>query len=119
MMTAHAIVASLLYRRGLFNGRSFDVDFVALFIGLMQEMVDDAGSLLLFDLGFARLFQFSEQLVVNFPAHWLLHLPELGAEVLHPTEPADGIAAMCPLLGVKRTSVGQAETKSGYDYWRR
>ena len=84
-MTAHAIVASLLYRRGLFNGRSFDVDFVALFIGLMQEMVDDAGSLLLFDLGFARLFQFSEQLVVNFPAHWLLHLTELGAEVLHPT----------------------------------
>jgi hypothetical protein len=55
--------------------------------------------LLLFDLGIARLFQFSEQLVVNFPAHWLLHLTELGAEVLHPTEPVDGIAAMCPLLG--------------------
>ena len=65
----------------------------------MQELVDDAGSLLLFDLGFARFFQFSEQLVVNFPAHWLLHLTELGAEVLHPTEPPDGIAAMCPLLG--------------------
>src|SRR5215470_15575048 len=103
MMTAHAIVASLLFRRDLFDRRSFDVSFVALFIGLIQELVDDAGSLLLFDLGFPRLFQFSEQLVVNFPAHWLLHLTELGAEVLHPTEPAYGIAAMCPLLGVKRT----------------
>jgi hypothetical protein len=50
--------------------------------------------LLLLDLSFARFFQFSEQLVVNFPAHL----------VLHPTELADGIAAICPLLGVKQTS---------------
>jgi hypothetical protein len=60
--------------------------------------------LLLLDLRFARFFQFSEQLVVNFPAHWVLHLTELGDEVLHPTELADGIAAICPLLGVKQTS---------------
>jgi hypothetical protein len=81
-------------------------------------MVDDASSLLLFDLGFARLFQFSEQLVVNFPAHWLLHLTELGAEVLRPTEPADGIAAMCPLLGVKRTcpfALHMLLTQSGHE----
>jgi hypothetical protein len=48
------MVASLFYRRHLFDRRSFDVGFVALFIGLAQEVVDDAGALLLLDLNFAR-----------------------------------------------------------------
>jgi len=93
------MVAGLLYTRHLFVRRSFDVGFVALSIGLVQEVVDDDGPLPLLDLSFARFFLFSEQLVVNFPAHRDLHLTELKDEVLHPTELVDSIAAMCPLWG--------------------
>jgi hypothetical protein len=67
------MAASLLYRRHLFDRGAFDVGSVALFIGLVQEAVDDDGPLLLLDLSFA-LFPV-QQLVVNFPAHFHLRKP--------------------------------------------
>jgi hypothetical protein len=59
----------LLRRRGLFNGRSFDVSVFVLPIGLVQEFVDDVSALLFLAPNFLRFRLFGEELVVYFPAH--------------------------------------------------
>jgi len=61
--------------RSLFGRRSFDFGLLALFIGFVQEPIDDAGTLLLLDPSVLRfLLLFSEKFVVDFPTHWVLHL---------------------------------------------
>jgi hypothetical protein len=61
--------ASLLRRRGLFNGHFFDAGIFVLLIGLIQESVDDVSALLFLDPSFLRFRLFGEELVVYFPAH--------------------------------------------------
>src|SRR5262249_46023861 len=59
----------------LFHRGSFDFGLLALFIGFVQEPIDDARALLLLDPSVLRfLLLFSEELVVDFPTHWVLHL---------------------------------------------
>jgi hypothetical protein len=60
--------SELFRRRDLFDWSSFDVRPIALFIGVVQELVDDTSALLLLDPSFLR-FLFGEELVVHFPAH--------------------------------------------------
>ena len=67
------VISGLLCRRDLFDRRSFDVGLVTLFIGLVQEAVDDACAFLLLP-SFSRFLQLSEKLVIDFPAHGILHL---------------------------------------------
>ena len=63
----------LLCRRRLFDRRSLDVGLFTLLIGLVQEGVDYARALLLLGPRFSRFLQLSEELVVDFPAHGILH----------------------------------------------
>jgi len=58
----------------LFDRRSFDLGLLALCIGVVQEPVDDACTLLLLDPSVLRFLLFSEEFVVYFPTHWVLHL---------------------------------------------
>src|SRR5271166_4526946 len=62
----------LFRRRSLLDRSCLGLGLVALLIGLAQERLDDAGALLLPDLGFLgflRLLLFGQELVVYFPAH--------------------------------------------------
>ena len=60
---------------GLFGRRCFDFGLLAFFIGVVQEPIDDARALLLLDPSVLRfLLLFSEEFVVDFPTHWILHL---------------------------------------------
>jgi hypothetical protein len=43
-------------------------------MGLVQEAIDDACALLLLGPSFSRFLQLSEKLVVDFPAHGILHM---------------------------------------------
>jgi hypothetical protein len=61
--------SGLLRRRGLFNGRFFDVSVFVLPIGLVQEFADDVSALLFIAPSFLRFRLFGEELVVYFPAH--------------------------------------------------
>src|SRR5262249_50276976 len=59
----------------LFHRGSFDFGLLALFIGFVHEPIDDARALLLLDPSVLRfLLLFSEEFVVDFPTHWVLHL---------------------------------------------
>jgi hypothetical protein len=49
--------------------RLFGLRIVGLFIGLAQELVEDACTLLLLDPSLVRFLLFGEELVVYFPAH--------------------------------------------------
>jgi hypothetical protein len=49
--------------------RLFGLRIVGLFIGLAQELVEDACTLLLLDSSLVRYLLFGEELVVYFPAH--------------------------------------------------
>jgi hypothetical protein len=49
--------------------RLFGLRIVGLFIGLAQELVEDACTLLLLDSSLVRCLLFGEELVVYFPAH--------------------------------------------------
>ena len=71
---AAAIGAELFCRCNLFDRRSFDFGLLALFIGFIQEPIDDARTLLLLDPSVLRFLLFSEKFVVYFPTHWILHL---------------------------------------------
>jgi hypothetical protein len=53
----------LFRRRDLLDRRSFDVGLFALFIGLVQELIDDANTSLL------RFLVFGQEFVIYFPAH--------------------------------------------------
>jgi len=60
---------SLLRRRYLFDLSSFNVGAFALFIGFVEELMNNARSLFSPDSRFLRFLLFSEKLVVPFPAH--------------------------------------------------
>ena len=64
-----AVAGELFCRRDLFDGRSFEVRLFALFIGVVQELVDDASALLLLDPSLLRFPLRGEDLVVYFVAH--------------------------------------------------
>jgi hypothetical protein len=64
----------LFCRCNLVDRRSFGFGLLALFIGFVQEPVDDARTLLLLDPSVLRFLLFSEKFVVYFPTHWILHL---------------------------------------------
>ena len=69
-----ALIAGRLFRRrGLFDRRSFDIALFALLISFVQELVDYARASLLLDPNLLRLLLVSEELVIYFPAHCLLH----------------------------------------------
>jgi hypothetical protein len=57
----------------LIDLRLFGLRIVGLFIGLAQELVEDACTLLLLDPSLVRFLLFGEELVVYFPAHRILH----------------------------------------------
>src|SRR5262245_65847873 len=57
----------------LFDRRCFDLGLLALLIGVVQQPIDDARTLLLLDPSVLRLLLFSEEFVVYFPTHWVLH----------------------------------------------
>jgi hypothetical protein len=59
----------LFRRRDLLDRRSFDVGLFALFIGLVQELIDDANTLLLLDPSLLRFLVFGQEFVIYFPAH--------------------------------------------------
>ena len=61
----------LFWRCNLFDRRSSDFGLLALFIGFVQESIDDAGTLLLLDPSVLRFLLFSEEFVVYFPTHWI------------------------------------------------
>jgi NAD(P)H-binding len=65
--------APLFRRRGLFGRRSFDVARFALLISFAQELVNHARASLLLDPSLLRFLLFSEELVIYFPAHCVLH----------------------------------------------
>ena len=65
--------APLFRRRGLFGRRSFDVARFALLISFVQELVNHARASLLLDPSLLRFLLFSEELVIYFPAHCVLH----------------------------------------------
>lgn len=56
-----AIGAQLFCRCNLFDRRSFDFGLLALFIGFVQEPIDDARTLLLLDPSVLRFLLFSEE----------------------------------------------------------
>jgi hypothetical protein len=58
-----------LFRSYLVYLRLFGLRIVGLFIGLAQELVEDACTLLLLDSSLVRCLLFGEELVVYFPAH--------------------------------------------------
>ena len=64
---------ALFRRRGLFGRRSFHVARFALLISFVQELVDHASASLLLDPSLLRFLLFSEELVIYFPAHRVLH----------------------------------------------
>jgi hypothetical protein len=64
------LLAHRLFRRyDLVDRSAFGLNVVALFIGLVQELVDDASALLLFDPSLLHFLLFGEEIVVYFPAH--------------------------------------------------
>src|SRR6516165_4887916 len=65
--------APLFHRRGLFGRRSFDVARFALLISFVQEVVNHARASLLLDPSLLRFLLLSEELVICFPAHCVLH----------------------------------------------
>ena len=68
-MVAHRLFCG----RNLFGRRCFDLDLLALFIGLVQEPIDDARTFFLLDPSVLRLLLLSEEFVIDFPTHWVLH----------------------------------------------
>ena len=64
-----AVAGGLFRRRDLLDRRSFDVGLFALFIGLVQELIDDANTLLLLDPSLLRFLVFGQDFVIYFPAH--------------------------------------------------
>jgi len=69
------LLAHRLFCRCNFSDRrSFDFSLLSLFIGFVQEPINDARTLLLLDLSVLRFLLFSEEPVVYFPTHWILHL---------------------------------------------
>src|SRR5262249_978357 len=63
-----------LFRRcDLFSRRSFDLGLFTPLIGVVQELVNQGSASVLLDPRFLRFLLFSEELVINFPAHWFLH----------------------------------------------
>ena len=70
---AGLVAHRLFCRCNLFDRRCFDFGLLALVIGLVQEPIDDAGTLLLLDPSVLRLLLLSEQFVIDFPTHWVLH----------------------------------------------
>ena len=68
------VVVGGLFRGSYFSGRrSFDIGLFAVFIGVGQELVDNASALLLLDPSLLRFLLFSKKLVIHFPAHDVLH----------------------------------------------
>jgi hypothetical protein len=64
------LLADRLFRRyDLVDGGSFSLCVIALLIGLVQELVDDARALLLLDPSLLRFLLRGEDLVVYFVAH--------------------------------------------------
>jgi hypothetical protein len=64
------LLAHRLFRRyGLVDGGPFSLCVIALLIGLVQELVDDARALLLLDPSLLRFPLRGEDLVVYFVAH--------------------------------------------------
>ena len=67
-------MAHRLFRRyDLVHGGPFSLCVIALLIGLVQELVDDARALLLLDPSLLRFLLRGEDLVVYFVAHRILH----------------------------------------------
>src|SRR5260370_6804017 len=71
---AAAIGAQLFCRGNLFDLRSFDFGLLALFIGFLQEPLDDARTVLLLDPSVFRFFLFTAKFSSNFPPHSILPL---------------------------------------------
>jgi hypothetical protein len=64
------LLAHRLFRRyDLVDGGPFSLCVIALLIGLVQELVDDARALLLLDPSLLRFLLRGEDLVVYFVAH--------------------------------------------------
>src|SRR5262245_50758900 len=57
----------------LFDRRCFDLGLLALLIGVVQQPIDDARTLLLLDPSVLRFLLLGEEFVVYFPTHWVLH----------------------------------------------
>jgi hypothetical protein len=57
----------------LFDRSCLDFGLLALFIGLVQEPIDDARTFFLLDPSVLRLLLLSEEFVIDFPTHWVLH----------------------------------------------
>ena len=62
----------LFCRCSLFDRRFFGSLF-ALSIGFVQEPIDETRTARLLDLSLLRFLLFGEELVISFPAHWVLH----------------------------------------------
>src|SRR5262245_5036132 len=67
-----AVAGKLFRRRDLFDRRSFDIG-LANFIGIIQELADDTGAFLLLDPSLLRFLLLSQEWVIYFPAHCVLH----------------------------------------------
>jgi hypothetical protein len=104
--------APLFRRRGLFGRRSFDVARFALLISFVQELVDHARASLLLDPSLLRFLLFSEELVIYFPAHCVLHrdrtngmtIPQYRPQFQFLTIPGTAIASFLPSAVLNSTT---------------
>ena len=70
---AGLLAQRLFCGRNLFERRCLDLGLLALFIGLVQEPIDDARTFFLLDPSVLRPLLLSEEFVIDFPTHWVLH----------------------------------------------
>jgi hypothetical protein len=62
------------WHSGYFAGATSLTEVASVFfIGLVQEPIDDARTLFLLDPSVLRLLLLSEEFIIDFPTHWVLH----------------------------------------------